>query len=323
MSEKIVLLDKTSEQRANELRAYMPPGMTFTHGTVQGEEHMKQIIADADYAIAGQVPVTRDMLVAAPKLKLVHKWGVGVDNIDVDAARELGIKVARTTGSNAVPVAEFALGAALAALRGIAHGNAVLKGGEWRGSAGLPNKTFLISGKTVGIIGFGAIGQALAQILKGFGCVILYNQRSRLTPDRERELNATYASLDEIFASADLISLNCPLTPQTKNMIDRQAFEKMKRSAVLVNVARGGIVVEDDLIWALKNRIITAAAVDVFEQEPLPADSPLLQPIDNLVVTPHIAAIAADTAIPTLERIVRNIVAVSKGEDMPQTDVVV
>lgn len=221
-----MLLDNTSEQRVSQFLPFVPPGMTFTYGIEEGEDYRTRLIADADYAITGQVAVTKRMLQAATRLKLVHKSGVGVDNIDIDTARDLGIRVARTTGSNAVPVAEFALGLALSAMRGIAHGNSVLKGGEWRGPAGLPNKTFLISGKTVGIIGFGAIGQAFARILNGFGCSILYNQRSRLPAERERELNATYASLDEIYAGADLISLNCPLTPQTKNMIDRQASKR-------------------------------------------------------------------------------------------------
>jgi D-3-phosphoglycerate dehydrogenase len=322
MSEKIVMLDMTSRERADAISQHAPPGMALVFGTSQGEEYRTEIIADADYAITGQVPVTRGMLQAAGKLKLVHKFGVGVDNIDIAAARELGIKVARTTGSNAVPVAEFALGSALAALRGIAHGNAVLKTGEWRGPAGLPNTTFLLSGKTVGIIGFGAIGQALARILRGFGCTVLYNQRTRLAPEREQELNATLVGLDQLLEASDLVSLNCPLTEATANLINRASLEKMKRTAVLVNVARGGIVVEDDLAWALKNRIIAAAAVDVFETEPPRADSPLLEPLDNLVITPHLAAIASDTFAPTLQRIFRNIVSVSRGEAVAEGDLV-
>ncbi|MBN9064645.1 MAG: 3-phosphoglycerate dehydrogenase [Rhizobiales bacterium 65-9] len=323
MTETIVMLDMTTEARANEIRAFLPPGMIFKHGTARGEAHMKEIIADADYAIAGQVAVSGDVLRAARKLKLLHKWGVGVDNIDVATARELGVKVARTTGSNAVPVAEFALGLMLASLRGIAHGNAVLKTGEWRGPAGLPTPTYLLSGKTVGVIGFGAIGQRLARILRGFGCAVLYNKRSRLKPEEEKELNASFASVADILRTSDVVSLNCPLTEETANLIDKAALQTMKKSAVLVNVARGGIVVEDDLIWALKNRVITAAAMDVFETEPLPSDSPLLQPLDNLVVTPHLAAIAADIFEPTLRRMIGNMLHVSRGEPVPEKDLVV
>src|SRR5215831_3502474 len=149
MTEKIVVLDVIAPARADKLRALLPPGMILSHGTERGDAHMKEIIADADYAIAGQVAVSGDVFRAARKLKLLHKWGVGVDNLDLEAARQCGIKVARTTGSNAVPVAEFALGLTFAALRGISFGNAELKQGRWRGLAGLPMQTFLLSGKTV------------------------------------------------------------------------------------------------------------------------------------------------------------------------------
>ena len=132
MTEKIVVLDMMAPARAEKMRALLPPGMILTHGVARGDEHMKEIIVDADYAIAGQVAVSGDVLRAARKLKLLQKWGVGVDNLDLDAARELGVKVARTAGSNAVPVAEYTLGLALAALRAIAFGNAELKQGRWR-----------------------------------------------------------------------------------------------------------------------------------------------------------------------------------------------
>lgn len=323
MTETVVMLDMTSEARADQIRAFLPPGMVLTHGTARGEDHLKEIIADADYAISGQVAVSGAVLRAARKLKLVQKWGVGLDNIDLATARELGIKVARITGSNAVPVAEFALGLAFAALRGIAHGNAVLKTGEWRGPAGLPNTTYLLSNKTVGVIGFGAIGQSLARILRGFGCTVLYNKRTPLGPEEEKELNATYASVADILRRSDVVSLNCPLTPETANLINRETLQTMKKSAILVNVARGGIVVEDDLIWALKNKVITAAAMDVFETEPLPANSPLLQPLDNLVVTPHLAAIASDIFEPSVRRMFHNISCVSRGEPVPEKDLVV
>ena len=158
MTETIVLLDPTTEERAEKIRHHLPPEFTFRHGSSRGEEHSKEIIAEADYAISGQVPVSGTVLRAAKRLKLLHKWGVGVDNLDIETARELGIKVARTTGSNAVPVAEFTLGLALAALRCIAHGHRQLHKGEWR-TPSVPGETFMLSGKTVGIVGFGAVGQ--------------------------------------------------------------------------------------------------------------------------------------------------------------------
>jgi len=323
MTEKIVVLDVIAPARADALRALLPPGMTLSHGTEPGDAHMKAIIVDADYAITGQVAVSGDVLRVAKKLKLLHKWGVGVDNIDLEAARAIGVKVARTTGSNAIPVAEMTLGLALAALRAIAFGNAELKQGRWRGLGGLPMATYTLTAKTFGIIGFGAIGKNVARVLKGFGCTVLYNKRTRLTPQEESELGVSYASVADLLARADVVSLNCPLTDQTRGLINKASLQTMKRSAVLVNVARGGVVVEDDLVWALQNRVIGAAAMDVFAIEPLPADSPLLQPLDNLVVTPHLAAIAADNFEPTVRQMFGNIARVSRGEPVAAADSVV
>ncbi len=322
MTQTIVLLDNTPESRAVQLRSYLPEGFVLTHGTQFGEDHIKEIIRHADFAIAGQVGVSGDVLRAATKLKLLHKWGVGIDNLDIETARALGIRVARTTGSNALAVAEFTLGLTLSALRCVSYGHHMLKQGMWSGSGRLPTQTFLLSGKTVGIIGLGAIGSSVARLLRGFGCRILYAKRKPLSPDEEKVLGVTHASFEEILTHSDVISLHCPLTPETANLIDHAAFARMKRTAVLVNVARGGVVVESDLFEALQNRTIQAAAMDVFSIEPLPADSPLLS-LDNLVVTPHLAAVTTDTFEPTVRRMFENIRRVSVGEPLPERDVVV
>ena len=243
-----------------------------------------EVIAEADYAISGQVAVSGAVLRAGRRLRLLHKWGVGVDNLDIETARALGIKVARTTGSNSTAVAEFTVGLMICALRHIPHGHLALQQGEWRNWRG--HSPFLLSGKTVGLVGFGAIGKAVARLLRGFGCTVLYNKPNRLDADEEREHGVAFAGLPELLARADVVSLqHCPLTPTTAGLIDRTALASMKPTAVLVNVARGGVVAERDLAWALRNRVIHAAAVDVYEIEPLPADSPLLH-IDSLTLTP-------------------------------------
>lgn len=321
MPETIVLLDMTTPERADRLRALLPDGFALTHGTARGDAHLQEIIADADYAIAGQVAVSGAVLRAAKKLKLLHKWGVGYDNIDIATARELGIRVARTTGSNAVPVAEFALGLMLSSLRFIAYGHQELKKGNWA-TGKLPGDTFMLSGKTVGIVGFGAIGQNVAKLLKGFGCRMLYSKRNPLPAEEEAALGVAHAPLSRILAEADVVSLHCPLTPETSNLIDAAAFKAMKKTAVLVNVARGGVVDEAALVEALRSREIAGAAMDVFSVEPLPPDSDLLT-LDNLVVTPHLAAIAADNFAPTVRRMFANIAHVSRGEQIPEGDLVV
>ena len=322
MSYNVVLLDMTSPARADNLRAFLPPDFVLTHGTERGDEHMKTIIRDADFAISGQVGVNGDVLRAATRLKLLHKWGVGVDNLDVATARELGIKIARTTGSNALPVAEFSIGLMLSTVRFQALGHERLRQGTWMAYNQMPGETFLISGRTVGIVGFGAIGQNVAKLLKGFGCRILYTQRTRLPAAEEQALGVEYAALDELLSTSDIVSLHCPLTPQTSNMINTASLARMKRSAVLVNVARGGVVAEADLADALRRRIIRGAAMDVYSVEPLPPDSELLK-LDNIVVTPHLAAATADTFEPTVRRMFDNMARVARGEAVPAKDLVV
>jgi phosphoglycerate dehydrogenase-like enzyme len=322
MAFKVVVLDVLPEARVAQLRALLPAGFTIAAGVAPGEEAMKALVADADFAIAGQVGVSEGVLRAAHRLKLLHKWGVGVDNLDLAAARALGVRVARTTGSNALPVAEFTIGLMLSALRWSAWGHHHLQAGDWRGPGRAPGQTLLLSGKTVAIVGMGAIGTEVAKLLAGFRCDIAYVKRTPLPADEERALGVRRVTLDEALASADVLSLHCPLTDETRGLIGMPALRRMKPGAVLVNVARGGVVVEDDLVAALKERVILAAAMDVFSVEPLPKDSPLIG-LENCVITPHLAAVTADTFEPTVRRMFANMAAVAEGRDVPERDRVV
>jgi D-3-phosphoglycerate dehydrogenase len=321
MSETIVILDPIAAPTAERMRALLPEGFRLTHGTSREEPHLQEIIADADYAISGQIAVGGAVLRAAKRLKLLHKWGVGTDNFDLDTARALGIKVARTTGSNAVPVAEFTIGLMISALRNLVDSAIRLNQGQWN-AGNFARPSFLLSGKTVGLVGFGAIGQAVARLLTSFGCTVLYHQRNRALPALEAALNARYVPLAALLAESDVVSLHCPLTPETAGLIDHAALASMKRTAVLVNVARGGVVVEADLVRALQEKLIQAAAMDVFETEPLPPDSPLIG-VPGLVITPHIAASSGDTFAKTVQRMFDNIACVARGEPIPPGDVVV
>jgi phosphoglycerate dehydrogenase-like enzyme len=167
----------------------------------------------------------------------------------------------------------------------------------------------------------GAIGQAFARLLKGFGCPVLYTKRTPLDPAAEAALNARRVELPELLATADVVSLHCPLTPETTNLIDRAALSRMKPTAVLVNAARGGVVVEADLAWALETKVILAAATDVYAEEPLPPGDPLLA-VDGLVTTPHLAALAVDTFEPTVRRMFDNMRRVAEGLPVPERDLV-
>lgn len=320
MSERIVVLDAIGEPVAAKLRALLPEGFSLSHATERNDSHLADIITDADYAVSGQVAVSAEVLQAAKKLKLLHKWGVGVDNLDVDAARQLGIKVARTTGSNAVPVAEFTIGLMIGTLRHVAHGHHRLQGGQWRNWSS--SEPLMLSGKTVGLIGFGAIGKNVAKLLAGFGCEILYHKPNRLPLSEEQHHGVRYADLATLLEASDVVSLHCPLTEQTTGLIDSDALAIMKSTAVLINVARGGVVNEPDLISALDQGVIHSAAMDVYEVEPLPANSPLIG-VDKLTLTPHLAAMAADNFAPTVTRMFENIRLVSIGKSIPESDAVV
>jgi len=317
----IVVLDSLTTTTFEKLRALVPPEYELVCANERNIEHLKKLIAKADFAIAGQMDVPGELLKAAGQLKLLHKWGVGVDNFDLDTAREMNVKVARTTASNAMPVAEYTLGMMVAASRSMAYGHAELQQGRWQGFP-LPRESFLISGKVIGIIGFGAVGQNLAKLLRGFDCEVMYSKRTPLPAEEEKALNARFSKLPELLAQSDFVSLHCPLTDQTAGLINRRALEQMKSTAILINAARGGVVLEDDLYWALNNRVIHAAATDVYETEPLPVDSPLLT-LPNLVATPHLAALSADTFEPTVRRMMQNIERVSRGEAVPEYERVV
>lgn len=320
MTDKIVVLDPITAETARRMRELLPEGMVMEHATSREAAHLHALVADADFLVSGQIAVDAALLASAKRARLLHKWGVGVDNFDLDAAQARGVTVARTTGSNARPVAEFTLGLAIALLRNLAWGHTTLRGGEWR-TTSLPKPSYSLSGKTWGIIGFGAIGQNVAKLVQPFGGTILYNKTRRLDAAEEAERGVRFATVPEILREADIVSLHCPMTPETKGMINRAALQSMKRSAVLINVARGGIVVESDLVEALRAREILGAAMDVYETEPTPAENPLLH-LENVVCTPHIAAMAADNFVPTITQMFGNIRRVAQGEPVAEADFV-
>jgi phosphoglycerate dehydrogenase-like enzyme len=318
---KIALLQPIAAEMEAIIASLLPEG--FTARAVKGRsvEDLKAEVVDAEYALWWDVPVPAEVLAAGPKLKLLHKWGVGIDNIDLDYCRAHGIKVARTTGSNAAPVADFTIGLIIALSRRLIQAHNTTAAGGWAKNE-VWKHSLMVSGKTVGIIGLGAIGKGVAKRLAGFDCRVLYYSRTKLPEAQEQALGVSYRPLDQLLAEVDVLSLNCPLTPETKNMIDAAAFAKMKKGALLINVARGGIVVEADLIAALRDGTLRGAAVDVFDQEPPPADHPLLH-MDNVIVTPHCASTAYENSRRSVQHWLGNMVRVEKGEAIPESDRVV
>ena len=315
---RIILLDPLSESGRQRFAGLVDPTFELVMARSYDPDEQTQLMASAQYAITGQVPVPAELLKHARQLRLLHKWGVGVDNIDLEAARSAGISVARLPGSNAIPVAEYTIGLMIALLRNLAWGHTQLKQGHW-GSRSLPHDSLMLNGRTVGLVGYGAIGQRVAMLLKAFGCRVLATRRSSQNASEE---GVEIVALERLLSESDVVSLHCPLTAETAGLIDREALQRMKPHAVLINVARGGVVNESDLYWALKTRVIMGAATDVYDIEPLPADSPLLE-LDNLVVSPHLAGIAADNFQPTISRMLANIRRIERGEPLPAHEQVV
>ncbi|MEI4470618.1 2-hydroxyacid dehydrogenase [Frigidibacter sp. MR17.24] len=323
MTARLMMLDPATPERLDRLRPFLPEG--FTIATASGRDPQAQLeaIRQAEFAITGDVPVSAEMFAEGARcgLRAVQKWGVGYDNIDLDAARAAGVRVMRTTGSNAVAVAETALAMMLALNRNIVAGHAGVTGGGWPKGA-LGATSMMLSGKTVGILGFGFIGQALARLLAGFGCEILYTKRSPLPAAEEARLGARAVTLDALLARADVLSLHCELNAQTRGLIDAAALSRMKPGAILVNLARGGVVVEADLAAAVRSGQLRGAGVDVFATEPVEPGNPLVG-LERVITTPHLGAMSADNFAPTVTRMMANLAAVHRGEAPPAGDVLV
>ena len=321
MTQKIVMLQPIGEEQENIIKSLLPEGFSVSAIKGRSPEDVKAGVADADYAVWWDLPITADIVAAAPRIKLFHKWGVGIDNIDIEACRARGIRIARTTGSNAVPVAEATVGMMIAIARRIVQAHIGVVAGGWPKNE-VWRHSILVSGKTVGILGLGAIGKGVAKRLRGFDCTILYHNRNRLPEAEEQALGVQYRTLDAMLSECDILSLNCPLTPETAGLINAQKLGLMKKGSLLVNVARGGIVVEPDLVAALKSGHLAGAAVDVFDQEPPPFDHPLLH-MDNVICTPHTATSAYENSRRSVSHWLGNILHVHKGEEIPAQDVVV
>ena len=321
MTETILVLQPITAELRAIVEAELPAGFVLTTADNTDPAHQKERLAAADYVVFWDEGLPAALLEAAPRLKLAHKWGVGVENIDMTTARARGIQVARTTGGNAVPVAEFAVALMLAAGRRIVTAHNSMVEGRWAKNE-IWRHAILLSGKTVGIIGLGAIGAQVARRLAGFDCTVLYTNRHPLPPEREAALGVRYRPLEAMLPEIDLLCLTCPLTPETRDLIAAPQLAAMKQGSILVNVARGGIVVEQDLIEALQSGHLAAAAIDVFDPEPPDPENPLLH-LPNVVVTPHCASTAYEMSAKGIRHWLKNIQHVARGEGIPEIDRVV
>lgn len=256
--------------------------------------------------------IDKNLIDQAENLKVISNLAVGYNNIDIKAATEKGVMVTNTPGVLTEATADLTFSLLMATARRIPEASDFVRKGEWKAWAPMLLTGQDVYGATIGIIGMGRIGEAVARRAKGFNMDILYYNRTR-KEKAEQELGATYAELEELLTKSDFVVILAPYTEETKNLISKKELEQMKETAILINVARGGIVNENDLYVALKEKQIWAAGLDVFEQEPVSLDHPLLT-LPNVVVLPHIGSASINTRIKMAEVAATNIVQALRGE---------
>jgi len=284
----------------------LPPGREALLERVHGVDGLLCLLTDR---IDGEV-----MDAAGAGLKVISNHAVGFDNIDVAAATERGIPVGNTPGILTDATADMAFALMMAAGRRVVEAEKFLRAGKWKtwGPSMLLGVDF--AGATLGIIGFGRIGQAVSKRATGFGMRILYYDHS--ASDSALGLNAVSTDLDTLLAESDFVSLHVPLTPDTHLMVDANFLSRMKPNAVLVNTARGGVLDQSALYETLKDERIFAAALDVTDPEPLPLDSPLLE-LDNCIIVPHIASASVQSRDMMSYLSAKNLIAGLNGERLP------
>jgi glyoxylate reductase len=253
---------------------------------------------------------------AGPGLKVVSNFAVGFDNVDVDACTRRGIAVGNTPGVLTETTADLAWALLMAAARRVAEGDRYVRAGRWRTWGPMLLMGPDVHGATLGIVGFGRIGQAVARRAMGFGMTVLYYDTRRADAAVETSLGATFVPLDELLARADFVSLHVNLSDETRHLVDAARLRSMKPDAILVNTSRGPVVDQRALFEALRDGVIGAAALDVTDPEPIAPDDPLLT-LDNCLVVPHIASASRATRGKMAAMAAANLLAGVRGERLP------
>ncbi len=294
------------------LSEYLPMATITVLAPDDGQEIVGAAVHGADYLIFSGVEIGRELLDQASNLRLLQKWGAGIDGVDLSAARQAGIPVANVPGGNATAVAEHFFGLLLTLYKRLYQAIASMRQGRWDQAELLRQGVFELSGKTLGIIGFGHIGRAVAARARAFEMPVLYCKPHPLEAAEDQALGVSCRPLRDLVEQADVVCLAAPLTAETSGLFDANLFQRMKRTAVFINVSRGAVVHESDLYHALTHGTIAGAALDVFDAEP-PA-SPALIRLPNCIATPHIAGRTHEAMRYITEQCARNILRVARGE---------
>ncbi len=279
---RILVADRISDDAIQLLKS---SGFEYDFKPEVSAGELLSMIGSCDALIVrSRTKVTRELLTAGKSLKVIGRAGVGVDNIDVEAAKALGIPVLNTPNALTNAVAEFTLGLMLSLARKIPVADSSVKAGNWEKAKFVGRE---LKGKVYGTIGIGKIGQKVAQLARAFGMQIIANDVIPIPQDLVSQLEIRVSTQQEIFALSDFVDLHVPLTPETENLVNYSKFQLMKRTACIINTSRGKVVNERDLLRALNENLIAGAALDVFEIEP-PTSLALIK-YENVIATPHIA----------------------------------
>jgi phosphoglycerate dehydrogenase-like enzyme len=306
---KVVLHTAAGPGLAARLSAFSAQGLEVSACAESDEHRLATLLHEAEVLWHVLKPASAELMAAAPKLRLIQKIGTGLNTIDLDAARARGIAVCNLPGVNAPAVAEMTLLLMLAALRRLPLLDAATRAGDgWALDPSLQDQFSELGGLTVGLVGYGAVPQALAPALQALGCRILYTASAR-----KSGVLGSYRRLSPLLAESDVVSLHLPLTPKTERIIDASALARMKSGAVLINTARGGLVDHAALIAALESGRLGAAGLDVFAEEPPPPDDPLFA-FPNVVVAPHVAWLTTGTFDRALVKAAENCRRLAQGK---------
>lgn len=283
---KVLISDKISDSCLKVFESYSNLEVLYQPDLGKNPKELKKVIAEVDgLAVRSATQVTAEILEAAKNLKVVGRAGIGVDNIDLEAASKKGVIVMNTPSGNTITTAEHAISMMCALVRNIPQATASLKNGKWEKNKFMGTELYQ---KTLGVVGCGNIGKIVADRALGLKMNVV-GFDPFLSDDIAEELGIKKVNLLELFQQADVISVHTPLNEKTKDLLNKEAFQEMKKGVYILNCARGGIINEDDLAWALSEGIVAGAALDVFVEEPVPADHPLLT-FEQVICTPHLGA---------------------------------
>lgn len=291
---KVVFLHGLRPEIVNVITQYTPDGWTTELATAATPlDEQKAMVKDADFLLVYGARLHDDVLRAAENARLVQLLAAGYDSMNLPLMAALEVPCANNGGANSWAVADHALLLMLALYKQLMPVEPATREGRWNAPITGSN-TFEMADKLVGVLGIGNIGRQVARRVQGFDAQVQYYDPYPLDEARERELDVRRVSLDELFRTSDIVTCHAPLTPQTRHIVNRERLAMMKPTAVLINTARGPVVDESALIEALQTGVIAGAGLDVFEQEPVDPDNPLLR-MNNVVVTPHMAGTTWNT----------------------------